>query len=199
MKEKRINYWKWAFLAVGAILLLGVVYVYTMLQPGQSGEVNTEPNVTQESELTFEIRSEKEDLTQLVNAYLEGETQDNFIGNRFDLNEQAELHGEFNALGMPVQFSLYLEPEVLDNGNLLLHAEEINIGSLNLPAGIVLAYIANQADFPEFVEVNSSEEFVAVNLNEFQLENGTQFSVNEMNLSQNDIGMNIHLPIQAIQ
>jgi len=199
MKEKQINYWKWAFLTILAILLLLGVYMYIMLQPIQTGEVNTEPTTVQDSELTFEMSSGKEDLTQLVNTYLDSETQNDFIGYTFNLNDQAELHGQLNALGVPIQFSLHLEPEVLDNGNLLLHAEEISVGSLNLPISFVLSQIANQVEFPEFIEINSEENWVAVNLNEFQLENGTQFSVSEMNLSQDDIGINIHLPIEAIQ
>lgn len=199
MQEKRVNYWKWAFIILVTVLLLLFIYIVIQLQAVQTGEVNTEPNTASESEVTFEVRSEKDDLTQVVNAYLEEETQDDFIGYSFNLEDQAVLHGEFDVFGLPVQFSLYFEPEVLDNGNLLLHAEEISLGSLNLPISFVLSQVASQVDFPDFIAVDSSEETIAVNLNEFELDNGIQFSVNEINLPQNDIGLYIHLPIEAVQ
>ena len=92
-----------------------------------------------------------------------------------------------------------MTPYVLENGNLQLRGESLNIGSLNLPISFAMAQISRQVDFPEWIAIDSEDQFIIVNLNEFSLDNGTQFSLERINLQENDIRLNIHLPLDAVR
>lgn len=197
--KRGINIWKWAFLILVGLLLGIGFWGYRQLAPVQVGEENPAPIEQGEGDLTFEVRTGREQVSQVANAYLESEMADDFVGFTFALEEQAELHGEIDVFGFPIEFSLYLTPYVLENGNLQLRGDSLNIGTLNLPISFAMSQIARQVDFPEWIVVDSDEEMIIVNLNEYQLENGTQFSFNRIDLPEDDIVVNIHLPESAIQ
>lgn len=196
---KNTNLWKWAFLILTGILIGALFWIYQQVQPVQIGEENLDPVVQEEQELTFEVRAGREQVAQVINTYLEEEMAEEFVGFTFALEEQAELHGEIEVFGFPIEFSLFMAPYVLENGNLQLRGESLNIGSLNLPISFAMSQIGRQLNFPDWIAINSEEERVVVNLNEFELENGVQFSFNRIDLLEDDIVINIHLPQEAIQ
>lgn len=194
-----INAWKWAFLILIGLLVGAFIWLYQQIQPVQVGEVSTESIEQAEGDLTFEVRTGREQVTQVANSYLEQEMADQPVDFTFMLEEQAELHGELEVFGFPIDFSLYMTPYVLENGNLQLRGESLNLGTLNMPISFAMSQIARQADFPEWIAIDSDEEMIVVNLNEYELENGVQFSFNRIDLEQDDIVVNIHLPQEAIQ
>lgn len=194
-----INAWKWAFLILIGLLVGAFIWLYQQIQPVQVGEVSTESIEQAEGDLTFEVRTGREQVTQVANSYLEQEMADQPVDFAFTLEEQAELHGELEVFGFPIDFSLYMTPYVLENGNLQLRGESLNLGTLNMPISFAMSQIARQADFPEWIAIDSDEEMIVVNLNEYELENGVQFSFNRIDLEQDDIVVNIHLPQEAIQ
>lgn len=198
-KSRSINGWKWAFLVLMGLLIGMGIWLLIQLQPVSVGEENTEPISTAEDDLIFEMSTTKEDVTRLTNLYLQEELDNQFSGFEFSLEESAELSGEIEVFGFPIQFSLFMTPYVLENGNLQLRGESINIGSLDLPVSFAMAQIARQVDFPEWIAIDSESQFIIVNLNEFSLDNGTQFSLDRINLEENDLRINIHLPVEAIR
>lgn len=199
-KEKReVNPWKWAFLIVIGLFIGLLIWLFVQLQPVKVGEENKEPFETAEDDLVFEVSTTKEDVTRLTNKYLNQELDGEFEGFSFDLEDSAELSGEIEVFGFPIEFSLFMTPYVLENGNLQLRGESLNIGSLNLPISFAMAQISRQVDFPEWIAIDSEDQFIIVNLNEFSLENGTQFSLERINLQENDIRLNIHLPLDAVR
>lgn len=198
-KKSSNNYWKWAFLILVGLLIGLLVWLFVQLQPVTIEEENTAPIETAEDDLIFEVSTTKEDVTRLTNEYLTQELDGQFEGFNFNLEDSAELSGEIEVFGFPIQFSLFMTPYVLENGNLQLRGESLNIGSLNLPISFAMAQISRQVDFPDWIAIDSENRFIIVNLNEFSLENGTQFSVDRINLQENDIRINIHLPLNAVR
>lgn len=198
-QNSRINAWKWAFLILIGLLVGAFIWLYQQIQPVQVGEVSTESIEQAEGDLTFEVRTGREQVTQVANSYLEQEMADQPVDFTFMLEEQAELNGELEVFGFPIDFSLYMTPYVLENGNLQLRGESLNLGTLNMPISFAMSQIARQADFPEWIAIDSDDEMIVVNLNEYELENGVQFSFNRIDLEQDDIVVNIHLPQEAIQ
>lgn len=197
--KKGFNGWKWAFLILSGLLIGAVVWTLQQIQPVEVGEENTAPVEQVDSDIILEVRTGRSELTRLTNTYLEQEMADEFVGFTFQLEEQAELHGEIEVFGFPIEFSLFLTPYVLENGNLQLRGDSINIGSLNLPVSFAMAQIGRQVDFPEWIAIDSDEQLIVVNLNEFQLDNGVRFSMSRIDLPEDDIRVNIHLPEEAIQ
>lgn len=79
-KKRFINYWKWAFLTLAAILLGTSIWFVQQLQlePVTIGEVNETP-VADADVMTFSVATQKEDLTQLINQYIEEEVEGNNV------------------------------------------------------------------------------------------------------------------------
>lgn len=198
-QKKGFNLWKWAFLILLGLLIGASIWIFQQLQPVEMGEQNTAPVEQLETDIILEVRTGRAELTRLANTYLEQEMADGFVGFTFELEEQAELHGEIEVFGFPIEFSLFMTPYVLENGNLQLRGDSINIGSLNLPVSFAMAQIGRQVDFPEWIAIDSEEQLIVINLNEFELDNGIRFSMSRIDLAEDDIRVNIHLPEEAIQ
>ncbi|WP_208559957.1 YpmS family protein [Marinilactibacillus kalidii] len=198
-KKRSINLWKWACLVLIGLIFGALIWLFVQLQPVNVGEENTESLVTNEDDLVFQVSTTKADVTRLTNEYLRNELDDQYAGFNFSLEDSAELSGEIEVFGFPIEFSLFMTPYVLENGNLQLRGDSINIGSLNLPISFAMSQLARQVDFPEWIVIDSENQFIIVNLNEFELDNGARFSADRINLEEDDIQFNIHLPLDAVK
>ena len=112
----------------------------------------------------------------------------------FYLENQAMLKGEFKILGANVDFYLYFDPFVMDNGNIQLKARDLSIGSLNLPVSQVMATVKRGSKFPKWVAIDPKDQTIVLKLNEFKLENGMFIKANHIDLVGDDIQFSLYLP-----
>ena len=185
--------WKWAFLILLTIVLGTVIWFFTQMTAVIQGEPNLS-EVSQKDEMTFQIQAHKEDLNQLVTKYIDEELSNEAVEFDFLLEDQAQLLGTFQLFGHDVQFSLFLEPFVMENENLQFKATKIAVGSLNLPISFAMNLIKEQLKVPAWVAINSEKDLIVFNLNEFYLESGMHFSASKIDLVEDDIRLNVHLP-----
>lgn len=82
----------------------------------------------------------------------------------------------------------------MENGNLQFKATGLSIGKLNLPISFALNQVESQLNIPEWVAIDSEQETVVFNLNQFTLESGMHFSVDKIDLDENDIRVNVYMP-----
>lgn len=199
--NRSFNVWKWLFIGLVTFIILvmigGGLYLSQQVQSINQGPIDTSQRVVQD-EYTFQVSTDKENLTGVINQYLEEETQDSFIGYQFDLTDQVELHGSFSVLGFDLNFALFFEPCVLDNGNVQLQADSITLGQLDLPISFVLSQVARQVDFPHFIKINAHEEVINIELTNFELDNGIHFAAERLDLRNDILSILIYLPQEAI-
>lgn len=203
MEEKRakkqtkapINYWKWAFLTLAAVLLGTGIWLVQQLQvqPASQETVN-ETAVDTSDVMTFSVSARKEEVTQLMNQYIEEEVAGSNVNYEVLLDETFQLAGSFQLFGFEVPFNLFMDPYVTENGNIQLKANELSLGRLNLPISFAMNQIGSQLSIPDWVVINGENETITFNLNEFQLESGMFFSAERIDLVENDILVNVHVP-----
>lgn len=193
-QKSKANGWKWAFLILLSIVIGTIIWVFTQLTPVIIGEPNLE-TLDSSDEVMFQVSTKKDDINQLVASYLKDEKiVKGPVNYQFKLEDQAQLVGTFQVFGHDVQFQLFLEPYVMENGNLQFKATGLSIGKLNLPITFALNQIENQLNMPKWVAVDSEQETIVFNLNEFTLESGMHFSVDKIDLAENDIRINVFVP-----
>lgn len=193
-QKSKLNGWKWAFLILLSIVIGTIIWFFTQMTPVIIGEPNVE-TMDRSDEVMFQVSTTKDDVNQLVASYLKDEKiVEGPVNYQFKLENQAQLVGTFQVFGHDVQFQLFLEPYVMENGNLQFKATGLSIGKLNLPITFALNLIENQLNIPEWVAVDSEQETIAFNLNEFTLESGMHFSVDKIDLVENDIRINVFVP-----
>lgn len=193
-QKSKLNVWKWAFLVLLSIVLGTLFWFFTQMTPVIIGEPNLETQ-TSSDEVTFQVSTKKDDINQLVASYLKDEKiVKGPVNYQFKLEDQAQLGGTFQLFGKDVQFQLSLEPFVMENGNLQFKATGLSIGKLNLPITFALNQIESQLNIPDWVAIDSKQETLVFNLNEFTLDSGIHFSVDKIDLAENDIRINVYVP-----
>ena len=192
-KKESINLWKWAFLILAAILLGTGIWFIQQLQPVRYGEVN-ETIVNTEDVMTFSVSAQKEEVTQLMNQYIDEEVKGNNVNYEVLLDESFQLTGSFEVFGFEVPFNLYMDPFVTDNGNIQLKAKQLSLGQLNLPISFVMNQLGSQLSIPDWVVIDGETETITLNLNDFQLDSGIFFSAERIDLVENELLVNVHIP-----
>lgn len=199
--RQKASGWKWAFYILLGLILALFGWLIWRLQPVDDhlGPAETINRVETEGELTFLLSTDKAQLNQLVNLYLEENLENYFEGYTLSIDENVELGGTIEVIGFSVNFTLQMQPLVMENGDLQLRAEGIQLGSFDLPLGLTLNILGQQLELPEWVRIDSEDEYILVALNEFELENGMHFAMDKINLEEDDIRVTIFLPQEAMR
>lgn len=201
-RSRGINVWKWAFFIFLVLIVSVLLWIGWQLRPTEEStqSIGTEEFVPVEGdELVFEMTSNRQQLNRVVNLYLSSELGEDFSGYAFTVDENVELSGIIQVFNFDVDFSLYMDPYVMEDGNLQLRATSIQLGAFELPTGLAMNVISQQLDLPEWVRINSEEQIILVALNEFELENGASLRMNRIDLEADDITIDIVLPEEAVR
>lgn len=197
MKEikEKVNGWKIAFLVLIGILLGGLLF--TTVRVFQTRETNLPPSsetTVPKGSPVLTMNTDKKKLNTVMAYFINDLQKDSAIKYEFYLENQAMLKGEFTLLGAKVDFYLYFDPYVMDNGNVQLKARDLSIGTLNLPVSQVMAMIKRSYTFPKWVAVDPKEQTVELKLNQFELDNGMFIKANHIDLVGDDIQFSLYLP-----
>ncbi|MGX7243386.1 YpmS family protein [Enterococcus quebecensis] len=193
--KKSINHWKVAFLVLIGFLIGSIVFVF--IRVTQVREPNYKPIpelVEKEGTPVIAIQSNKKQVNALIDFYLEDFQKGSEITYKFYLENEAMLNGTFEVLGHPIQFYLYFDPYVMDNGNVQLKAKSLSVGTLGLPIKEILKFVQRDYKLPSWVEVNPDDSTVLLRLDQFRMQNGLFIRAEKINLVDDDIRMNIYLP-----
>lgn len=195
---RKINGWKIAFIVLVSLLVgASLVIVNRMTQEREDFSTLAKNELALAGEPLLDIRSQKAQINKIVSVYLEDLQKDSKKEQdqnyQFILKNEALISGEFDLLGFPLRFYLYLDPFVMDDGNVQLKAKSLSVGALNLPIAQVLRMIAKAPQLPKWIEVNPKSETIVLRLDQFQLSNGLYLRAKKINLVEDEIEFSIYL------
>lgn len=196
-KKKRFkleNPWKLAFfmligILAGAVCLVG----FRVTQEREIDNLAEQTSVTS-STPTFQVQLNKSQANQLINFYLDEYQNGSSVKYSFSLANQALLTGTFEVLGHELNFYLYFEPYLLENGDIELSAKSISIGNLSLPISELMKYVKSNFKMPSWVEVDASSEKLILHLSQFTFKNGITFRAEQIDLINDIIEIDAYLP-----
>lgn len=182
VNNRKRNPWKWAFIALVAILLVGIgtVGIKLFSAPNQN---TAEPAAPVEA-ASFNVNLNKQQLNAMAAYYLDHfqDESKQKVDYQFEVHHDAVLAGQTKLLGLPVNFGLSLTPTVLKNGNVQLTAKKLAVGQLNVPVSAVLSYIKAQYNLPQWIELNVHQKTITMNLQHFRT-NGVQYRAEKINMN----------------
>lgn len=193
------NKWKKLFfslLIVNSIVLLTIVTL--IYWPVSSSKVRPVDQIDSNDSSEFIVRTTKENLNELVNAYIEKYQQGTKHQYRVTLEEDVHLQGELPVFSSTVPLSIHLEPLVQENGDIILKQKSISIGLLELPNKTIMEYIRKHLPMPEWVRVNPSDEEIYVAISEMDIKSNFQVSIEHFNLEANHIALKINVPYKTL-
>lgn len=191
-----MNSWKKLFIGIlilNIIIVIGVFFL--VFVPTKDDEI-TLKDISQDDYVQFHVQSNKSDLNQLINHYIDEQGLNKKIKYNVILTDQVELYGTMEVFTQEVELKLTFEPESLDNGDLILRQKTISIGHLQLPVPVVLKFIRDSYDFPAWVTIRPNEEEVYVNLHDLKLKSDTKVRANTFDLKRDHIIFTLLVPIK---
>ncbi|MFB8489980.1 YpmS family protein [Enterococcus durans] len=194
-ESKKKNYWKFAFLILLGIVLGSSIFLGTRIFANREPEFAKVPEITErQGDPVLTINTNKEKVNQMISFFLSDYQKDQDIQYKFYLENEAMLNGTFEVLGFPINFYLYFDPYVMENGNVQLKARSLSIGTLSLPIKDVMNMIKRNYKLPDWIEINTDELTIMLRLDQFRMQNGMYIKANKIDLVNDDIRFSLYLP-----
>ncbi|MGO2685816.1 MAG: YpmS family protein [Enterococcus italicus] len=192
---KKINGWMVAFFVLlGVVVGSGIVVANRVLEPREVLTSNSAKLVERDGSPVVTIESTKQQVNELIAFYLQDYSEKSGLDYTFTLENQALLNGQFKVLGMPVNFYLYFDPYVMENGNVQLKAKSLSIGTLGVPIKEVMKVVKRSYKLPSWIEIKPSEGTVLIRLDQFRMQNGLFIKAEKIDLVDDEIKASLYLP-----
>jgi uncharacterized protein YpmS len=190
------NKWKKGFLLLLGIDLLIVVILSLLILIPSTNKDKPKSTPQKGDSVSFQVKSNKNDLNILINHYLKEQAVDSPIDYQVILGDEVELYGTLPFFSEKLNMKLTFEPEALSNGDLVLKQKSISIGSLNLPVSYVMKFISDNYKIPKGVDIRPNDKLVYVNMQQLKLKSDIKIKVNKFDLKKNDIAFTLVVPVK---
>lgn len=199
-RTKHQTKWKKFFYTLLVVDIIVVVVLFGLIFWPVSETEQATPQEPDEQESTeFVVRTTKENLNDLVNAYVHQLLRDTEHNYSVSLKgDDVHLIGELPVFSSTVPLSVHLDPLVQDNGDVILKQKSISIGLLELPNKKIMAYLKKYLPMPEWVTVNPEKEEIYVAVTEMDIRSNFDFAVEQFDLENNDIAIKIRIPYSRL-
>ncbi|MGF0081517.1 YpmS family protein [Limosilactobacillus reuteri] len=192
-EEKKINWWKWAFFCLVALIVISCGVVLNKATAPTPATTTSKAVKPSDSSVTVELNKKQVNAlaANYLNQFLKGQKirYDFIVGDQYDT-----LTGNTKFLGAKVRFAINFIPERLDNGNVLLRAKGLSVGRLNIPIKFVMGYIAKNYNIPKWVTINPQKKTVLLDLNRYSKHRSLKYSAQEINMQEGRFKFLITVP-----
>ena len=192
-EKQGINWWKWVFIALVAILLFVVFQLFNAVQPVSINEPNQDVISYGDEQMTVTATINRENTEQFMNTFLTATLAEQYSNYYVEVNEQLNIHGDLEIFSFTVPFMLTFDPYVLENGNVQLRADAVQLSSFSLPVGAVMSLLGNQLEVPDFIAIDSDSQIIVLNLNELAEDYNVAVELLRIDLPEDEIEMNLKI------
>ncbi|GIO24392.1 YpmS family protein [Oceanobacillus sp. J11TS1] len=193
------NKWKAGFLGLllfnGVVLLLLLVLIFW---PVSKNEFPQQTAIDEQASSEFYIQTTKQNLNNLINAYIEKLLEGTDHHYRILLEDDVHLMGELPVFSSTVPLSVRLEPIEQANGDLILQQKSISIGLLELPNKKIMEYMDRFLPMPEWVTIDPDSQEIYVAVTDMELQGNFDVSVQHMDLEANNITLKLVVPYKTL-
>jgi uncharacterized protein YpmS len=196
---KTINKWKKLFLSLLAFNILIIILLLTLIYwPVSENKIPVTEDASEQTSSEFVIRTTKQNLNSLVNAYIEKLLGDSKHHYRVSLEEDVHLIGELPVFSSTVPLSVHFEPLVQENGDLILKQRSISVGLLELPNQKIMEYMDKYLPMPEWVTVNPKNQEIYVAVTDMDTQSNFQVAVETIDLEANNLAFKLKVPYETL-
>ncbi|PWI26385.1 DUF2140 domain-containing protein [Kurthia sibirica] len=195
MLIKMKNKWKVAFISLATAVLVILILVTTLLFSGGKNMAKPEPKVHNGSVVT--ITTKPIDFEKMANKMIGNATNGSALQAYIKVDDDVKIKSNVEALGVNVPITLDFEPEVDDQGNIILHQTNVTVGLLDLPAQAALKLLRDSNKLPDWITVQPSDKTAYMDLSAVELPIGSEnahLQAKEFDLTNNKIVLDIIVP-----
>lgn len=183
----------YSFAAVMLAGLIAAVYL-VFLYPTDGDKPDDVSPPSSPARPAFHATADKQGLEQAVNAYMKRTMHFGEHAFRIKLDQSLKFEGDISVVGLNLRLTVDFEPEVLSNGDLVLHQRQFQVGSLSLPRHMVLEYVRQTYDVPAWIRIEPQDRRIYVAAEQFRTQSGMSFRIREFDLPGDNIAFDILLP-----
>lgn len=197
--RKNTNKWKRLFYSLLIVNVVIILAIFTLIfWPVDDTKVIPHDPIDRSESSEFIVRTTKENLNDLVNAYIDTFQQGTKYKYSVTLEDDVHLQGELPVFSATVPLSIHFEPLVQESGDIILKQKSISIGLLELPNKIIMGFVKEFLPMPDWVQVIPSEEEIYVAISEMDIKSNFRVSVEQFNLEANHLALKINVPYQTL-
>lgn len=186
-----INWWKWVTIIIVGLVLGAGFTVWRSVQAPV--ETTTKVATVSSKGSVMHVSFTKKELNRLIDNYLKSYLKQGDVQYTLTVGNHAVVKGSFKFFGAKINFGLQCDPYVQTNGNILLKATRLNVGTLSVPITYVMGYVAKNYNLPEMVHLDSKENTIVLRLNQFDLGNGLRVKADRIDLQHDEIDLTGYL------
>lgn len=193
------NKWKAGFFTIlifnAVILLLLLALIFW---PVSKNEFPQNAGIDNQESSEFYIQTTKQNLNNLINAYIEKLLEGTDHHYRIFLEDDVHLMGELPVFSATVPLSVRFEPIEQANGDLVLQLKSISVGLLELPNKKIMEYMDKFLPTPEWVTIDPDSQEIYVAVTDMNLQGNFDVAVQHMDLEANNITMKLVVPYETL-
>lgn len=182
---------------INAVVFVGLIFYLYSPVPSKKFDIREKQWETKTG-TEFVIRTSKQNLNDLVNAYLDkllSQTKQNFT---VVLDEDVELYGELPVFSTTVPLLIRFDPIVQDNGDIALKQKSISVGQLKLPNKKIMQYVDRFLPTPEWIIIDPKEEEIYVKITEMDIQSNLDVKIEQFDLAKNNIAIRLRVPYETL-
>lgn len=192
------NWKKLFFLLLSINIGIFIVVVALIFWPVESPVYPTKEFIEDDPGAEFTIRSGKDNLSELANAYLGKLPKEDNFTYMISLEDEVKLLGTIVAFGSEVPIQISFDPIVQENGDLVLQSNNMSLGLLRLPQDRILKYVNDRVDTPEWITINPKEEHIYIAITQMDLKSNFRVKVQQFDLENDQITFRIKVPNKTL-
>ena len=192
------NWKKLFFILLSTNAIIVSVIVILVFWPIEKPAYPEKEFIEEDAGAEFTIRSGKENLTELANAFLGKLPKEDNFTYMISLDEEVKLLGTIIAFGAEVPIQISFDPIVQENGDIVLHATNMSLGLLRLPQDRILKYVNDRIDTPDWIMINPKEEHIYIAVTQMELKSNFKVKVQQFDLENDNITFRIKVPNKTL-
>ena len=192
---KKLNKWgRRFFILLGINILVVLVIISFIFWPVADATRPLDEIDFENDSSEFTVRTTKENLNALINAYIAQWTSGTRQHYSVELDEDVHLMGELPVFSATVPLSIHFEPLVADNGDIILKQKSISLGLLELPNKKIMEYLGKYLPMPDWVVVNPEDEEIYIAVSQMDIKSNFRVAVDTIDLEANNLAFRISVP-----
>ncbi|WP_152656943.1 YpmS family protein [Oceanobacillus sp. CFH 90083] len=193
------NKWKAGF--IGLLILNGIILLLLLaliFWPVSDNAFPQNAVINEQESSEFYIQTTKQNLNNLINAYVEKLLEGTDHHYRILLEDDVHLMGELPVFSSTVPLSVRFEPIEQANGDLILQQKSISVGLLELPNKKIMEYMDRFLPMPDWVTIDPDSQEIYVAVTDMNLQGNFDVAVQHMDLEANNITMKLVVPYETL-
>ncbi|MDO1605394.1 YpmS family protein [Lactobacillus sp. YT155] len=187
---KNRNWWKISFITLLTVVVITLAWFgYTIMRPVSIQENTTQLNA---KDSVFTVSLRRDQVNNLSRNYLNELLENDDIKYQVTVDKKyVNIKGNVAFLGSKVGFKLKMLPKMEKNGDVLLTAKQLKIGSLDVPMKFVMDYIGKEYHLPSWVQLDSKKKVFDLQITKFQSKTGFSFKAKKIDLKNDSIKIEV--------